>query len=97
MILLGSGCAITISTLTLINPSVCIVMSISTALLTSIAILFTNENISSLKLKYTKLQDWINANTLLKEKTLKQSMIVEKIDNIDSNELKKIYDHSLDR
>ena len=74
-ILVGTGSAVGSSTMSLINPSVGIVISSSTALLTSIAILITNEYISKLKIRYTKLKDWINIITLLYEKTLKQSMI----------------------
>ena len=74
-ILVGTGSAVGSSTMGLINPSVGIVISSSTALLTSIAILITNEYISKLKIRYTKLKNWINIITLLYEKTLKQSMI----------------------
>ena len=77
-ILIGSGSTIGTSTMGLINPSVGIVISSSTALLTSIAILITNEYISKLKIRYTKLRDWINVITLLYEKTLKESMIDKK-------------------
>ena len=71
---LGSGSAITTSTMSLINPSIGIVLTSSTALLTSIAILITNEYISTLKVRYTKLGDWIIVITLLYEKTSEQSM-----------------------
>ena len=64
-ILIRSGSAISTSTMSLINPSIGIVLTSSTALLTSIAILITNEYISNLKLRYTKLRDWINVLTLL--------------------------------
>ena len=64
-ILLGSGSAITTSMITLINPSIGIVITSSSALLTSIAILITNEHISKLKLRYTKLMDCINFVTIL--------------------------------
>ena len=74
-ILIGSGSAISTSTRSLINPSIGIVLTSSTALLTSIAILITNEYISKLKIRYTKLRDWINVITLLYETTLKESMI----------------------
>ena len=74
-ILIGSGSAITTSTMSLINPSIGIVLTSSSALLTSIAILITNEYISKFKIRYTKLRDWINIITLLYEKTLKESMI----------------------
>ena len=96
-ILIGLGSAITTSTMSLINPSVGIVLTSSTALLTSLAILITNEYISKLKLRYTKLRDWINFITLLYEKTLNQSMIDKKIDKKESLELKKIYIHYLDK
>ena len=56
-ILVGTGSAVGSSTMGLINPSVGIVISSSTALLTSIAILITNEYISKLKIRYTKLKD----------------------------------------
>ena len=77
----------------LISPSVGIVISSSSALLTSIAILITNEYISKLKIRYTKIRDWINVITLLYEKTLKKSMIDKKIDEREAEELKKIYNH----
>ena len=63
-ILVGTSSAVGSSTMGLINPSVGIVISSSTALLTSIAILITNEYISKLKIRYTKLKDWINVITL---------------------------------
>ena len=53
-ILIRSGSAISTSTMSLINPSIGIVLTSSTALLKSLAILITNENISKLKLRYTK-------------------------------------------
>ena len=96
-ILIGSGSAIGISTMGLINPTVGIVFSSSTALLTSIAILITNEYISKLKIRYTKLRDWINVITLLYEKTLKESMIDKKIDEKEANQLKQIYIHYIDK
>ena len=73
------------------------IISSSTALLTSIAISITNEYISKLKILYTKLRDWINVITLLYEKTLKTSMIDKKIDQKESEELKKIYNHYTDK
>ena len=77
-ILIGSGSAIGSSAMSLINPGAGMIISSSTALLTSIAILITNEYISKLKIRYTKLRDWINVITLLYEKTLKESMIDKK-------------------
>ena len=77
--LVGSGSAISTRTMCLNNPSVGIVLTSSTALLTSLEILITNENISKLKLRYTKLRDWIIFITILYEKILNQSMVDEKI------------------
>ena len=96
-ILVGSGSAIGTSTMSLINPSIGIVLTSATALLTSLAILITNEFISKLKLRYTKLRDWINFNTILYEKTLNQSMINTKIDEKEAQEFKKIYNHYIDK
>ena len=95
--LVGGGSAIGTSSMGLINPSVGIIVSSSTAFLTSIAILITNEYISKLKVRYTKLRDWINVITLLYEKTLKQSMVDKKIDEKEALELKKIYNHYIDK
>ena len=81
----------------LIYPGAGIIIASSTALLTSIAILSTNEYISKLKIRYTKLRDWIKFFKLLYEKTLKQSMVEKKIDEIEAEELKKIYNHYLDK
>ena len=77
--LIGSGLAISSSTMGLINPSVGIVLISSTTFLTSIAILVTNDHISKLKIRYTKLRDGINVITLLYEKTLKKTMIDKKL------------------
>ena len=96
-ILIGSGSAISTSTMSLINPSIGIVLTSSTALLTSLAILITNEYISKLKLRYTKLRDWINFITLLYEKTLKESMVDKKIDQKGAEQLKQIYNHYFDK
>ena len=96
-ILIGSGSVISTSTMSIINPSIGIVLTSSTALLTSLAILITNEYISKLKLRYTKLRDWINFITILYEKTLNQSMIDKKIDEKEAQELKKIYNHYIDK
>ena len=96
-ILIGSGSAIGTSTMSLINPSIGVVLPSSSALLTSIAILITNENISKLKIRYTKLREWINVITLLSEKTLKESMIDKKINEKESEQLKQIYNHYIDK
>ena len=83
--------------MSLISPGDCIIISSSTALLTSIAILITNEYISKLKIRYTKLRDWIIVISLVYGKTLKQSMVDKKIDEKEAQELKKIYNHYTDK
>ena len=83
--------------MSLINPSVGIVLTSSTALLTSIAILLTNEFISKIKARFTKLSDSINVNTLLFEKTLRESMIGKKKRWKRSRRNKKNYNHSFDK
>ena len=95
-ILVGSASPVGSSTMGLINPGAGIIISSSTALLTSIAILITNEYISKLK-KYTKFRDWINVFSQLYANTLKPSMIDKKIDQKEAEELKKIYNHYLDK
>ena len=96
-VLVGAGSAIGSSSMALINPGAGIIISSSTALLTSIAILITTEYITKLKIRYTKLRDWINLITLLFEKTLKQSMIDKKIDQKEAEQLKQIYIHYIDK
>ena len=96
-ILVGSGSAIGSSAMSLINPGAGIIISSSTALLTSIAILITNEYISKLKIRYIKLRDWINVITLLYDKSLKESMIDKKIDQKEAEQLKQIYNHYVDK
>ena len=95
--MIGSGSAISTSTLSLINPSIGFVLTSSTAFLTSLAILITNDYISKLKLRYTKLRDWTNFITILYEKTINQSMIDKKTDEKEALELKKIYNQYLDK
>ena len=63
--LVSSASAVGSSTMGLINPGAGMIISSSTALLTSFAILISNEYISKLKIRYTKLRDWINVFTLL--------------------------------
>ena len=66
--------------MSIINPSVGIVLTSSTALLTSLANLITKEYVSKLKLRYTKLRDWIISITNIYEKTLNHSRIDKKTD-----------------
>ena len=96
-ILIGIGSAIRTSTMSLINPSIGIILTSSTVFLISIAILITNEYISKLELRYTKLRDWINFFTILYEKSLKETMIVKKIDQKEAEQLKRIYNHYIDK
>ena len=95
-VLIGSGSAITSSTLGLINPSAGLIISSGTALLTSTANLITNEYVSKLKKRCTKLRGWINVITLLYEKTLKTSMVDKKIDEKEAEEVKKICNRYID-
>ena len=96
-ILVGCGSAIGSSAMSLINPGAGIIITSSIALLTSIAILITNEYISKLKIRYTKLRDWINVITLIYEKTLKESMIDKVINQKEGDQLKQIYNHYVDK
>ena len=77
--LIRSASNIGCPTMRLIISGASNIFSSSTALLTSIAILSTNEYISNLKIRYTKLRDWIYVITLLYEKTLKTSMVDKKL------------------
>ena len=76
--LIASGSAVGSSTTGLINPAAGITISSSTALLTSIAILITNEYISKIKIRYNKIRNGINIITLLYEKTLKTCKVDKK-------------------
>ena len=89
-VVIGWASAVVSSTMGLINPGTGINISSSTALLTSIAILITNEYISKLKRRHSKLGDWKNLITLLFEKTLKQSKVDEKTDEKEAQGLYKI-------
>ena len=93
----GSDSTVGTSTMGLINPRAGIILSSSTALLTSIAILITYEYISELKIRYTELKDTINVITRLYEKVLIQSMVCKKIDEKEALEVKNIYNHYLDK
>ena len=98
--IIGSGSAISTSTMSLIKPSLGIVLTSSTALLTTLAILITKEYISKLNLRYTKLRDWIIFITILYEKTLNQSMPDKRYarrDEKEALELKKIYNQYINK
>ena len=66
-------------------------------MITSVDTLIKNEYISKLKIRYSKLGNWIIVIRLLHEKTLKQSMINKKMDDKEAQEFKKIYNHYLDK
>ena len=91
--MIGSGSANSTSTMWLINPNIGIVLTSSTALLTSLSILITNEYITKLKLRYTKLRGWLNFITNLYENTLNKSMIDKNFEEPEALELEKIYNH----
>ena len=86
-ILFGSASTISSPTMGLFNPCAGIIISSSTVLLTPIAILITNEYISKLKRRYTKLRAWIIFITLLYEMTLKTSIVDKKNDEKEAFEL----------
>ena len=88
-IIVRSASTISTSTLQIINPSGGIRISSSAALLTSIAILVTNENISKLKVRYNKLNDYINVITLLCARTSKQSFVDKEIEEKEDAEVKR--------
>ena len=96
-IIVGAGSAVASSSVVLINPGAGFIISSSTILLTSFSVLITSEHISILKIRYTKLHDWIDVITMLYEKTLKESMIDKKIDQIEAEQLKQIYNHYIDK
>ena len=73
------------------------IKSSSTARLSSIAILITNENISKLGIRYTNIKDWIFVFSLLSEKFLKKMMIDGKKDEREAWELKKVFNHYLEK
>ena len=66
--LIGSGSAVSVSTMSLINLSISVVLTSFSKLLTSIVILISKDYVSKLKLRYTNLRDWINVITLLYER-----------------------------
>ena len=95
--LIGSASTITSSFLSIITPSIGVVITSSTAMLTNFAILTTNEYISKMKTRYTKLLDWNNVLTLLYGKTLKQSMIDKNINQREAEDLEQNTNHYLDK
>ena len=90
---LGLGSGLTKSGLAPVG----IMCASSISFLSSISTLFTNEYFSKLKIRFTKLSDWNIFITLLNEKTLESSMVDEKLDEKEAQELKKIYNQYLER
>ena len=72
-------------------------ISSNTALLSSIAVLTTKECISKLKTPFTKLGDFVFFSTLLCGKVLKNFMLDKKFDEKEAFELKKMYNHYLNK
>ena len=77
-ILIGFAAIISFSFLAVLNLSAGINTTSSAALLTSIAILITNEYMSKSKTRYTKVRYSINDIIPRFDKTLKQSMVDKK-------------------
>ena len=71
---LGVGSGLTISELAPVG----VMCASSISFFSSISTLVLNEYISRLKIRYTKLRDWIIVNTLLNEKILKTSLVDKK-------------------
>ena len=90
---LGVGSGLTISDI----ASVGMVTAYSISFLSSISTLTTNEYFSKLKLRYTKLRDWINVTTLIYDKTLKESMIDKKINEKEGEKLRSVYNHYINK
>ena len=65
----------------------------SISFLSSISKLITNEYFSKLKIRYTKLRDWINVTALLYKKTFEESTIDKKFDKKEAEKLKSDYNH----
>ena len=81
----------------MLYPIIGVVLTSSTALIKWIAILITNEYISKLKQRKILLGDWIKVICLLYGKSLKQSTIDKKVYDKEAQELKKIYNHYLNK
>ena len=87
--MIASGSAISASTMAITNPIIGIVLTSSSALLTSIAFLINNEAFSKGKRIFTTLRDWIIVFALVYEKTLNETMVEKKIDEKEAQDLKK--------
>ena len=65
---IASNPTIVSSTISILKPSLVIPIASSSALITSIALLITNEFISQIKIRYVKLRDGIKVIGSLHEK-----------------------------
>ena len=74
------------STFSIVKPGIGILIANISALITPI--LITNNYLSKLKIRYSKMPDSINVISLLYEKTLKQLMLDKKIDGKEIEESK---------
>ena len=81
----------------MLNPSVAIIATSTTASFTSITILTTNEDFSKQKLRYNKRRELIKVISLFHEKSLKQTMVEIENNDQEAQEFKKIYSFSLDK
>ena len=93
--LIGSAWTIISSTLSILIPGVQIISS-SSALLISIAILLTNDYISEIRTRYTKLSVWIIIITLLWRTFLKRSLTDKKIHDKEAKKGRKIFNQYVD-
>ena len=82
--MIAARCARSINKISLINPSIGLVLTSFSVLLTSFAILITSEFTSKLKINNTKLRDFVNVFTRLYEKTMKNFMIDKFFDEKES-------------
>ena len=89
-VLSGGVSTLTTSTLSSVDPSAGTIISRSTALIISIAVLITNDLISKLRIRYTILGDCFNVRTLRYGNTLRKSMVDKKIDDKEAEDLKNV-------
>ena len=89
--ILGSASAVIIFKISILHLCVGVFLLSSTALLVFFGILVIKGYITKLKIRYAKLMDWIIVSVSQYEKTLKQPMIDEKVDQGEVEETKTIY------
>ena len=96
-ILIGSTLTAIVSSLSICYSCFGIPEANSSGLITSIAVFIRNEKNSKLKSRYSKLGYWIIVTSLLYEKTKRQSLRDEKIDEKKAQEITKLHNHDLDK